>query len=279
MRTHYIPQKYLSRFSIEGKSNIVWQYDCQVDTSMTLTVKAVGVFTDWFSPLTETQQSEIEDAALEPMDKLAYLQQDLNEAERKAVCSYIASMIQRIPPGRELALSIMEENYERLKNNPELLYEEIGVPISLAEIFFAQSELDGTRARIIEEDAKLILDLPIFESTLDKMQWKVLLAKGSQRFITSDAPVYWDKASGLGKSGAELTFPISSNAVLYLCNVSSSRNVEFIQCSDRVHTQLNRRAVYYFKRFIFSSTDGNWVKALAHRRIEPAKRLAVIIGR
>ena len=277
MRNHYMPQKYLSRFSVGPKSGLVWQYDLQLDTFQKLAPKSIGVFTDWFSQLTEIEQAAIESAAIEPMDKLADFHQQLNEDERKMVCAYIASMIQRIPPGRESALTIIDKSYENLMNNPELVYEETGVQTDVVEMAFAQFELDGTRERIIKEDSKLILDLPQFEDALNKMQWTVLLAEGTHHFITSDAPVYWDKPRGIGQSGAELTFPISSKAVLYLCNRPSNRNIKFTQASDKVHTQLNRRAVYYSARFIFSSKDDKWVKELAHHRIKPPGQLAKAI--
>ena len=279
MRTHYIPQKYLSRFAVKPESRAVCQYDRQLGTFKTLTVKAIGVFTDWFSPLTEDQLSKIEGAALTPMDKLADCRQQLDEAERKAVCAYIASMVQRVPPGRDSALSIMEVTYERFKNNPELVHEELGVPTSVVESYFARFELDGTRERIIEEDAKLILDLPQFENALEAMEWTILLATGGRRFITSDAPVYWDKSTGVGKSGAELTFPISTKAVLYLCKGESNCKIEYTHASERVHTELNRRAVHNSKRFIFSSTNDKWVKLLAQRRTEPNLRLAEVMKR
>ena len=279
MRTHYLPQKYLSRFAIQPEPPVVCQYDCRSDKFQSLTVKAVGVLTNWYSPLTEDKLSQIEGAAMLPMDKLAESQQQLDDNESKAVIKYIASMIQRVPLGRATALTFMTENYDHLRNNPELVHQELGIPVSVSESYFARFEVDGTREKMIEEDSKMILDLPQVEDILEKMQWRVLLTKSGQLFVTSDAPVYWDKATGIGRTGADLTFPISSKAVLYLSNESSNRDIEYNEVSERVQTQLNRRAVYNSHRFVFSRTSEKWVKYLAQRRIRPIGRLASMMVR
>ena len=279
MRTHYIPQKYLSRFSADPTFPVVWQYDRKEGTFKKLPISAVGVFTDWFSPQTESQLSATEGAAIGPMDKLTGSQGQLDEDERKAVCAYIASMVQRVPPGRKLASELMDKEYEAFKNNPEALYQQTGVSVELAEEHFAQFEVDGTREKIINEDGRLILDLPKVEAALYGMQWMVFLAKRGQHFITSDAPVYWDKTTGIGKTGADLTIPMSSKTVLHLCYGRLNQAIEFRDAGDKVRRQLNRRAVYYSERFIFSSKDDDWVKAVATRKIKPANRLANAIGR
>ena len=279
MRTHYLPQKYLSRFSIQPDAPIVCQYDRHTNRFKTLTVKAVGVFTDWFSELTENQLSKIEGAALDPMENLVDLHQQLTDDERKAVIKYIASMIQRIPAGREKALLLLNESYEFLKNNPEFVQQETGIPPSVSASHLARYEVDGTREQMIEVDSKLILELPQVEDALENMQWRVLLAKNGQCFLTSDAPVYWDQAAGIGKAGADLTFPLSNKAVLYFSNERSSSEIEFTEVSERIHTQLNRRAVYNSKRFVFSPTDGRWVKLMAQQRTRPIPRLSNVAPR
>ena len=71
MRTHYLPRKYLSRFSIDSASDIVWQYDRKERTFKDLPVSAVGVIKDWFTLETERQLSSVEGAVITAMDKLA----------------------------------------------------------------------------------------------------------------------------------------------------------------------------------------------------------------
>ena len=215
MRTHYIPQKYLSRFSADPASPVVWQYDLKEETFKRLPVRAVGVFTDWFSPQTESQLSAIEGAAIRPMDKLADFHSQLDENERKAVCEYIASMVQRVPLGRKLALELMDKEYENLKTEPEAVYKHAGVPVEFAKKHFDEFERDGTREKLITEAGRLVLELPKVKATLYGMQWTVIQAQRGQHFLTSDAPVYWDKATGIGKADADLTIIRLTTLVCY----------------------------------------------------------------
>lgn len=274
MRTHYLPRKYLSRFSIDSVSDIVWQYDRKERTFKDLPVSAVGVIKDWFTPETERQLSSVEGAVITAMDKLADSHEGLDEQEREAICRYIAAMIQRVPSGRKMALEIAPTAYNSITKDPQWLSEMKAKALGSDQVL-AQFELDGTRERLMNDTSKLIHDFPKFQAVLNDMRWTVLLAEGNQRFITSDAPVFWDREAGIGRPDADLTIPLSSKAVLYLRREHLGQTIDFKKADGRVPIQLNRRAVYYSKRFTFSSRNDKWVKKVTEHRIEPAMRLAV----
>ena len=277
MRTHYLPKKYLSRFSVDPSSDIVWQYDRKERTFKDLTVSAVGVIQNWFTPETEKQLSSIEGDVIKAMNKLADSHEQLGEDEENAVCVYIATMMQRGLSSRTSAVASATEEYRRLRRDPEFQVRLVQAGWDPEEVFELFDQ-DGTRERLIADTSKLVFKLPKVQDVFLRMRWTVFWADGDRHFITSDAPVFYDKAAGLIKLPSDLTFPISSKAVLYLRweNLrDSAQAIDFKQVDDRIQDQLNRRAVYYSTRFTFSSRNDPWVEKLSdNKRQIPVMRLA-----
>jgi len=56
---------------------------------------------------------------------------------------------------------------------------------------------------------------PRLVAALTLMTWRCLLYDRAPAFLTSDNPVFWFTHIGIGRPESEVTFPISSNIVLW----------------------------------------------------------------
>ena len=88
------------------------------------------------------------------------------------------------------------------------------------------------------------------------MHWRIVHLSYDEMFVTGDNPVFFTEHHGLMHPDGEISFPLSSKVALHASWQGSWEGLSFIEGSQHIATEMNRRTVSGAERFVFAS-DGN----------------------
>ena len=93
---------------------------------------------------------------------------------------------------------------------------------------------------------------------LNNMTWRFLVIESEPAFLTSDNPVFYFEGMGLNKPESELSFPISSNIVLW-STWRQDLPEGYFQTNKQVVKEMNRRMAQNASRYIFYASEKKWI--------------------
>ena len=95
-------------------------------------------------------------------------------------------------------------------------------------------------------------------SVLQKMTWHFLTWDEHPAFLTCDNPVFYFPWMGIGKPESEVTFPISSNIVLW---ATWRKDVveNYSEIKKQAIKEINRRTALNATRFVYHARDEDWI--------------------
>jgi hypothetical protein len=304
-RHHITPAFYLRGFicAEQGRQSFIWVYErglpykpgyikTGVYNPCQRPVTATGFEWDYYAfekpdgsgwdyETYENALEKIEEAAKPAIQRLR--QHELVEGtDRMALATYMAVMIKRVPRRREWADEMWPEvirEFEQAANVLEQLdaYEQATSPSDtkrLANITRMRAEYLGLMDQY--KTAKSIprhILLPILSSqskippALYDMTWRLLICDKEGFFLTSDNPLWFDEQQGIGNQQLEVSFPISSNAVLVISRKAVAEGVFGV--SQRVVEEVNRRSATRATRYLYGCRAEAWVAKLLSRSYEP----------
>ena len=193
IRTHTIPRKYLEYFGMIEDISLIWRYSVENYrwAPEPAPIKKVGRRVDFYTQAEEHQLNKIEDAALYPLDQLRIGQQ-LDDKGRLAVGIYLVAMLARVERTRNKMHDSLDKEITNVRSASKTFSTKWNVPED-----FLLNYLDE-KAKMLQEDPlrtrdsvlHRVLELPETLDHLMQMHWRVFDVTSSERFLTSDNPVF-----------------------------------------------------------------------------------------
>ncbi|PLC06026.1 hypothetical protein CY658_02965 [Variovorax sp. RO1] len=278
MGHHYVPQYYLRGFAV---STSVWVYDKQRKAHFRTQVKSTGNERGMYSAELESFFSEkVEGPANEAISK-ARDRQGLDEKEREALARYLAFFWQRVPRGRDRAISKIPQVADEVET--EIID---GLTLAATEQPDLSDQVSGLKKRVKEiirrhrdqpsadlwRGAMLLNKDPRIVEAVATMNWQFAVSDTAQ-FLTCDNPVFFYENEGVGRPQSELSFPISSSVTLVASNCRKSPEGRFFRADAKLVTNLNRRTAHNAQRFAFAQRDEPWIMPFLLKKGWPLPRL------
>lgn len=99
-----------------------------------------------------------------------------------------------------------------------------------------------------------------------QITWRVLISAGPQYFITTDNPLFFFGAYGLGTPKAELCFPLSTTHALHGCWQRVNADPVFLQATQKFVKEVNRRLASAAERLAFCHEQAPWLDRILQKK-------------
>lgn len=272
MGHHYVPRRYLRAFEVPEKPGFLWMYDKESHRFIMTPIASVAQQRGFYDPETEEKLNvSVEGPAHSALDKLVR-DEMLTTDDRRAVATYLAVMIMRVPAqrrrARDMFPSTVDEVVGKWRGMVEELANEPSTDPELVER--RRSELEIVRIKFLNEPPDDVVSLMRspwpsegLVDAVDSMAWRLLRAPRNNPFVTSDNPAFHFESLGVGRVQSELSFPLTPSLAL-LANWQGPRgSIERLNPVPSIVKEINRRAVFGAERFIFSDSCRKWIGVLA----------------
>ena len=284
MGQHYVQQSYLRCFGTPEDPDKIWMYNKSSKEFKRLPIKNVAQSSGFYSEEDERALSEkIEGPAQGPLEQLRNGQR-LQVQGRLAVTVYLESMIKRVPHTRKKMLGMAPKEKTKLlaelRENPELLAPRFN--LTSAELLRVMEQWEqkfDSKPLSIKDDIirRQWFSLDVI-NCIFSMTWRVVQADESNRFLTSDNPVFFGQGYGLKKSYGEFSFPLSSDVSLHGSWQGSRGGLIFVQATPAQVKEINRRVVFGAERLVFYHKKACWVSVVAEKRQPRLNRIEWQLG-
>ncbi len=260
MHNHITPQAYLKHFSTIQNADLIWRFDRQESRWEPVPLKRAGQRKDFLPPDEEDRLTGIENSASGPLNKLRE-RLGLDEGGRVAVGKYVAAMIARTERMRSRMADSLSEDIASARSDPELLAMQWNVPMApmLGHLDRIEESLEGDPLRTKDSLLHQVLELPKVLDHIIDMNWHVFTVESSERFLTSDNPVFISKAKGLMHPHGEFLFPLASEVALVGSWQGPKRGLTFLSASSRFIKEFNRHVVSGAGRWLYFHEKADWL--------------------
>ena len=270
IHNHYVPRFYLKGFAEEPPSEMMFAYQrgskAPFHTQVKNLANEVGLYSD---ELETVLANDIEQSANPILQKLRGFQ-PISEDEKLEFSRYMFSMRLRVPKH-------LDWTFERA---PEVMSKTIS-KIERQLLEFAEKHPD--KRQLVDQRIRQLHDTPINDTeesikemwmknvpvgidrppvqTLADMEWRYLYYEGDQFFITSDNPLFFFEALGIGNEKSEVTFPLAKNIVLW-AKWRTDIPPGFHRARTQFVKEVNRRTISNASKYIFSPYAADWIPTL-----------------
>jgi hypothetical protein len=274
MGEHYIPQYYLSGFCDPSAPSKIWVYEKGNERIFLSGIKNIAHENNrWPQKTEEYFANSIEAPANHVLDKIRN-RELISQSDKVTLSDYMIILWKRVPRGFERSKAIYPEVMnEVFANIEQKMY-------ALIEKYPSKKELLQER---LQELPKLKLEyekelpkelwyqtlspdaLPMVRTVLPAMTWVFFTSDNRQPLLTSDNPVFFFEWYGLGKPKSEITFPISSEIVLWATWRSGIVENQYAAIKDSILNEINRRTASSATKYMYYSIEANWVVNLINK--------------
>jgi hypothetical protein len=268
MGHHFVPQRYLRNFEDRSRPGFIWLHDKRGGSVRQAEIAHVAQSKRFYSEETEVILArDVEAPGNAVMRKLTN-NTSISPAERLQLANYIGVMLKRIPASRRRATEMIpgvladlvaevREQLNTLASNvradPELMARRLQ-EVDAAERKFSLEPPPQVLEQIREPwPSKELLRV------LLSMTWRVLVASGPTYFMTTDNPVFFFGAFGLGGETSELSFPLSTTHTLHGCWKRAGSDLVFVGTEQRIVKEINRRLASTTERLAFYHEPAPWL--------------------
>lgn len=277
---HYIPRYYLKGFTESQSGSIIWVYEKGKQRRFRASINNVA-HENYFYAIkrregqrdTDAVETYLAEQVEEPANPV--IQKIRNyvlptQDERVQLSLYMDVMLKRVPQHREriikaspaVAASVNDrwdrafddairqqpERFATIEKNRELVRQIVAR--------FAESPPSETKVpRMSFRIARAFYE----------MTWQFLTYRKQPVFVTNDNPLFFFEGIGIGKQESEITFPISSEIVLWGTHRQDLKE-GFFDVGKRIVDEVNDRAGSVATRFLYYCQDADWVVELANRQ-------------
>jgi len=257
MGHHYIPQYYLKGFT-SSDDDMIWVYEKGGSLKYRANVKIIAQKPNYYSPEVERYlANNIEDPANSVIKKIRD-RKKLTQSEKEKLAIYMVVMLKRVPQSKIR----MKKNAPFIAQSLQQKWDKEIAKLVLEDP--SQTDLfEKRRTEIkanLEKYSKNLpkdfwLELippertPNSVKVIPEMTWLFLTCEKFPAFLTCDNPVFYFQGIGVGKPESEITFPISSNIVLW-ATWRSDIQEGYSQIKNQAIKEINRRTATNATRFI-----------------------------
>jgi hypothetical protein len=275
MGKHYVPQQHLRRFHIQGKPEIVWQYDKKTGSWSDAAVSKIANERDFYPQDVEDGLKEIEKEGNIAIDMLRGGQQ-LPRLERSQFAFYLLTMYTRGPRHRKKASNLMAAALKKTADDVLADIEEFrlrpGTDSQTAESYLQElAEVESKFAKQRPPQIQKLIDTPFWSARTAElvlnMHWHIFPAPPGMFFVTCDTPVHLFDCYGVGTPKSELTFTISKDLAL-IGEHQKSWGTTFEKPHAQFAKEINRRILSLAERFVYSPKKASWIEIVA-QKMEP----------
>jgi len=273
MGHHYIPQYYLKGFT-SSDDDMIWVYEKGGSLKYRANVKIIAQKPNYYSPEVERYlANNIEDPANSVIKKIRD-RKKLTQSEKEKLAIYMVVMLKRVPQSKI-----------RMKKNAPFIAQSLQQKWDkeIAKLILENpSQTDLFEKRRTEIKANLEkysknlpkdfwLELippertPNSVKVIPEMTWLFLTCEKFPAFLTCDNPVFYFQGIGVGKPESEITFPISSNIVLW-ATWRSDIQEGYSQIKNQAIKEINRRTATNATRFIYHARDEEWIPRFINKQ-------------
>lgn len=274
MGKHYIPRFYLRRFIESNSQDQIFVYEIRKNKKPFKTnIKNIAQERDYYSDEVEKRLcDEIENPVAPVLNKI-FNHQKISIEERLKLAIFMSVFLKRVPRHRirmneyepDIMNSVFSDLYERLnelsEKNPEK--KELIIKRRSEAQKFQEEWKKELPKEIIEKVQRPVPNRKIIE-LLFKMTWIFYTVSEGSKLITSDNPVFFHEGIGLGNTESEISFPLSSNIVLW--GSYKPYVEEYYPVKESLIKEFNRRTVKLATRYIFYHKDREWLYKLANKK-------------
>ncbi|HZM06581.1 MAG TPA: DUF4238 domain-containing protein [Candidatus Saccharimonadales bacterium] len=185
---------------------------------------------------------------------------EIDEEEKTVFTQYIILMMRRVWSSREeMNRRVVQPGSYRPTDH---LFTKLNVartPEAEAYIMETWQRISSTPGFGVQLHNRLAAASPdsFMCAALNKMRWIFYIAPAGYFFVTCDNPV-WVSKVGLGKSIAELSFPISTSIALVATWNKHARE-GFSIASEQTVKAVNRRTIHSAQKNVFASQIAEWI--------------------
>lgn len=266
MGNHFIPQYYLNGFA-SPTNNKIWVYEKNGSIKFNAYAKNIAQNPDYYSPAVETYlHQEIELPANRVITKIRN-QEAIDSDDKVKLATYMVVMLKRVPQSKIRMNEMAPGIAQKLENEwDELISELIAEdPAQKEYLERRRIELKASLEEYSENPPKdFWLSLippektPNSISVLHQMAWHFLVYNVSPVFLTCDNPVFYFPWMGIARPESEVTFPISSNVVLW-ATWRQELDGSYTEIPRKVIREINRRTALNATRFVYHAEDEAWI--------------------
>jgi hypothetical protein len=280
MGHHWVPQHYLKGFAVEGTADRLWQFDKRAKSFSAAPIPAIQVAQQKRyneQAVENALTNEVENPANPILDKLREGRK-ITSAEKRVFSQYLGTMLLRVPNSRRVATGMYPEVLSELLSDVsgaiDLMREHGASPLQIAlrraELIDAQQKFEAEMPSEAVEAIKNPFPHEDVIRGLFAMNWYLVKATGTQRYVTSDDPMFVFRCWGIGRQQSEFCFPLSSSMGLFGSRYPTNW---WLSYSSTHVAQANERIVSDAGRFIYCSEQSNWIADYCETKPEKLQRL------
>ena len=264
----------LRNFQIPAKAGFIWLFDKRDGRPRVASIEKVAQSRHFYDPAIEIQlNTDVELPGTAVIERLCNAA-PISESEREVLTVYIGTMMMRVPERRlrahALIPKILAESRQRVREeliaaaqqtnaNPALLSRRLAENDRMV----ANLAVDPP-AEVIEQIRAPWPTIRILQAVYE-MDWRILTAPGPSLYATSDNPAFFFTSFGIGRAESELTFPLSTKCVLHGCHERDGGGVKFLQATEQLVREVNRRMVSGATRLVFYHENAEWLERMSRK--------------
>ena len=275
MGHHFVPQAYLRAFQSPNNPGMIWVYPRNGDPRLA-SIKNVAQASDFYDEDVERELNALVEAPANPfLDRLR--RSEFIDADGKyRVSVYIATMLKRVPRSRERGEAMIPKSLEitvsELRNELTELAAEGSVEPQRLQTWLSQ--VDAAYLKYKDDPPQEVLDqlrIPWptakMVNAIRGMQWRILVARSPEMFITSDNPGFFFEAYGLVKEHAEVCLALSPTHCLHCCHQRIPEgDVAFMFADRETPREINRRIASAATSIVMGHEKQPWPTKLLRKQ-------------
>ncbi len=275
MGHHYVPREYLRGFEDPNDPGKIWMYDKCSHRFVTVSIASAAQEADYYSEDTERNLSSLVEGPGHRALKRFRQGDPISRNERIDIAFYMATLLMRGPRRRRKAFEMlpgvvtdvidrttsMVTNWAQTSAADDSLKQRRFSELAMARKKFQAKPPGEIVSRIRSPwPAEKILRCVI------GMTWRIVTAVDTGFFITSDNPVFYFDAFGLGCPESELTFPLAFNMAMLGSWQGRPEETIFALARPALVKEVNRRIAGSAERFVFYFRQEEWVAQIAEKK-------------
>lgn len=269
MGDHYIPKFYLGGFA-SSVQKLIWVYDKVEKRKYRTQIKNVANENAFYPPSVEKYLANFVEGPANTVIRKIRDRVPITIDDKHILTEYMAVMVKRVPEGIERVKKHIPGIVKKIADelNQELTILATTNTLNGEVTEKHKTKIDKILSNYSQDPPREIwLDnipperSPRVVKAIKAMSWKFLFCDDPV-FLTCDNPVFFFTSIGVGQPRSEITFPISSNVVLW-GNWREEAPNKYLPIQSRAIKEVNRRTATNTTRFIYSIHDESWILPFA----------------